>query len=208
DGNGDDDVHGERFFESHVLRKRRARIPRRLGPLCLERAISDSGCSEPKNHRRRSAMIRFFKMTLRQARAAAPADARDHGQPGRELQGCGPTRRGHSAARRDLWAAKKYPQLGFVGTPLLDAYTKASDAAKPGTIARVVALMQELLADARVTLPKESPELAGQLAAFSQTVLGLKAWDEAEPLIREALTIREAKAPDDWRTFNTKSMLG
>jgi hypothetical protein len=105
-------------------------------------------------------------------------------------------------------AAKKCPQLGFVGTPLLDAYTKASDAAKPGTIARVVALMQELLADARVTLPKESPELAGQLAAFSQTVLGLKAWDEAEPLIREALTIREAKAPDDWRTFNTKSMLG
>ena len=34
------------------------------------------------------------------------------------------------------------------------------------------------------------------------------AGDEAEPLIREALTIREAKAPDDWRTFNTRSMLG
>ena len=61
---------------------------------------------------------------------------------------------------------------------------------------------------ARGTLPKDSRELAGQLAVFSQTLLELKAWDEAEPLIREALTIREAKEPDDWRTFNTRSMLG
>src|SRR5204863_7145888 len=30
----------------------------------------------------------------------------------------------------------------------------------------------------------------------------------SEPLIREALTIRAATAPDDWRTFSTKSMLG
>lgn len=43
---------------------------------------------------------------------------------------------------------------------------------------------------------------------MGQTLLTLKAWDEAEPLIREALTIREAKAPGDWRTFNTRSLLG
>ena len=60
----------------------------------------------------------------------------------------------------------------------------------------------------RDTLPNDSPELAGQLAAYSMTLLTLKAWDEAEPLIREALTIREKVEPDDWRTFNTKSMLG
>jgi hypothetical protein len=31
---------------------------------------------------------------------------------------------------------------------------------------------------------------------------------EAESLLRECLTIREAKAPEDWTTFNTKSLLG
>ena len=65
-----------------------------------------------------------------------------------------------------------------------------------------------MLADDRTALPNDSPELAGQLAMFSVTLLTIKAWDEAEPLIREALTIREKVEPDDWRTFNTKSMLG
>ena len=35
-----------------------------------------------------------------------------------------------------------------------------------------------------------------------------KEWTEAEPLLRECLAIRELKEPDDWRTFNTKSLLG
>jgi hypothetical protein len=91
---------------------------------------------------------------------------------------------------------------------LLDAYVRAADPAKPGDAAKIAGLMQELLADARAALPEDSPQLAGQLASFGQMLLQVKAWDEAEPLIREALTIREAKAPDDWRTFNTRSMLG
>ena len=60
----------------------------------------------------------------------------------------------------------------------------------------------------RATLPKDSSELAGQLAMFSQTVLGLKAWEAAEPVLRECLSIREKAQPDDWTTFNTRSMLG
>ncbi len=105
-------------------------------------------------------------------------------------------------------ASKQYPALGTFNAPLLDACTKAADPAKPESIAKVTKLMQEKLAEARAALPKESPELAGQLAAMSMTLLTLKAWDEAEPLIREALAIREAKEPHDWRTFNTKSLLG
>jgi eukaryotic-like serine/threonine-protein kinase len=31
---------------------------------------------------------------------------------------------------------------------------------------------------------------------------------EAEPALRESLAIREKKEPDDWRTFNTRSLLG
>ncbi len=105
-------------------------------------------------------------------------------------------------------ASKQVPQLAFTGRALLESYTKAADPTKPEDLARVVSLTNELLAAARDTLPKDSPELAGQLAAASMTLLTFKEWDAAEPLIREALTIREAKEPDDWRTFNTKSMLG
>jgi tetratricopeptide (TPR) repeat protein len=105
-------------------------------------------------------------------------------------------------------ASKQYPQLDAVGPALLVAYTKAIDAAKPETTVRVVVLMQEMLAAARGTLPKDSPELVAQLSALGQKHLTLKAWDEAEPLLREALTIREAKAPDDWTTFTTRSLLG
>jgi eukaryotic-like serine/threonine-protein kinase len=84
-----------------------------------------------------------------------------------------------------------------------------------GRLPEALKLQEELLpfsrkalADARTRLPKDSPALAGQLAQISQTLLVLKAWAEAEPLLREALTIREKKEPDDWRTFNTRSMLG
>jgi eukaryotic-like serine/threonine-protein kinase len=46
------------------------------------------------------------------------------------------------------------------------------------------------------------------MAQAAQTLLRLKAWTDAEPILREALAIREAKEPDAWTTFNTKSMLG
>jgi tetratricopeptide (TPR) repeat protein/tRNA A-37 threonylcarbamoyl transferase component Bud32 len=105
-------------------------------------------------------------------------------------------------------ASKQHPRLGWFGEELLKAYTKAADASKPESIARVVALAQELIGAARTTLPEDKPELARQLAEFGLSLLSLEAWDEAEPLIHEALTIREAHAPGDWRTFHTRSLLG
>ncbi len=105
-------------------------------------------------------------------------------------------------------ASEKEPSLAWVGQKLLEAYTTAIDAGKPEGTYKVITLIRKLLADARVKLPKDSPQLAGQLASFSQTLIGLKAWDEAEPLVRECLAIREKAQPDDWRTFNSRSMLG
>ncbi len=55
-------------------------------------------------------------------------------------------------------AAKKHPRLRWVGGQLLDAYAKAGENAK------LADLLQEQLAEARKTLPKDSPELAGLLA--------------------------------------------
>jgi hypothetical protein len=60
----------------------------------------------------------------------------------------------------------------------------------------------------RQTLPADSPQLAGLLAQGGLALLTLKKWTEAEPMLRECLTIREKSQPDVWATFNAKSMLG
>ena len=96
----------------------------------------------------------------------------------------------------------KFPNLRGVGVPLLEAYTKA------GRSAEVAKLVPEQLAEARKAFPKDSPQLAGALAQFSVFLLQLKAFADAEPVLRECLAIREKTQPDLWSTFSTKSMLG
>jgi hypothetical protein len=46
------------------------------------------------------------------------------------------------------------------------------------------------------------------LAAVSLDLLQHRQYSAAETYLRECLTIREKKLPDDWVLFNTKSMLG
>ena len=99
-------------------------------------------------------------------------------------------------------AAKRFPTLRGFATPLIDAYVKAGENAK------LADLLREQLAEARKTLPKDSPQLAGLLAQIGSSLLEQKKWTEAEPLLRECLAIREKQKPDEWLTFNTKSMLG
>ena len=104
--------------------------------------------------------------------------------------------------------AKQHPQLRFVDRHLLDAYVQVANPAREGTTARAMALLDELLAESRAKLAKESPELARELSLFSMSLLDLKAWDAAERLLLESLAIREKAQPDVWTTFNTKSLLG
>ena len=49
---------------------------------------------------------------------------------------------------------------------------------------------------------------SGGLASLGLTLLKQMKYADAEPLLRNCLKIREQKQPDDWTTFNTKSMLG
>jgi tetratricopeptide (TPR) repeat protein len=99
-------------------------------------------------------------------------------------------------------ASGRFPNLHGVGASLLDAYAKA------GRSAQAAKLAHDILADARKTAPKDSPELAGTLAQSALTLLQLKAYAEAEPILRECLAIREKTQPDLWNTFTAKSMLG
>jgi len=99
-------------------------------------------------------------------------------------------------------AAREHPTLRFVRGRLMDAYIQA------GRNGEAAALAQEMLAESRAALPAGGLQLASMLAQTGLLLLKTKNWAEAEVVVREALTIRDAKEPDEWRTFNTKSMLG
>ena len=99
-------------------------------------------------------------------------------------------------------AAKKYPRLHGAGKALLEAY------AQTGKTEQAITLAKELLADARTQLPKESPQLATQLASIGAAFLQANDSAEAEPILRECLAIREKTQPGEWSTFNTRAMLG
>ena len=64
------------------------------------------------------------------------------------------------------------------------------------------------MASARTELPKNDKQIASVLSSCGRGFLALKAWTDAEPVLRECLTIREKLEADDWRTFSTTSMLG
>ncbi len=98
--------------------------------------------------------------------------------------------------------AKNFTSVRWVVNALIDAYAKAGEDAK------LAALLQQQLPEARKALPGDSPQMAGMLAQIGVSLLQRKKWIEAEPLLRECLAIREKTQPDGWSTFNTKSLLG
>jgi len=99
-------------------------------------------------------------------------------------------------------ASKKHLGMPWLGGDLLDAYAQA------GKRPESLALFRELLADAHRTQGPQSTEMADQLARLGSSLLTIAEFAEAEPILRETLTIREKKEPDLWTTFNTQSQLG
>src|SRR5262245_39431456 len=79
---------------------------------------------------------------------------------------------------------------------------------KAGKIGEAAALVREDLALARESWPAGSLQLATQLASAGYQFLELKRYAEAEPLLRECLTIREKTQADVWTTFSARSLLG
>ena len=99
-------------------------------------------------------------------------------------------------------AADKQPSLRWASRELLFAYARA------GRTAEATAMARDQLAAARASLPADSAQLGDALAATGSVLVEAKAWNDAEPVLRDCLAIRQKKMPDDWRTFNTQSLLG
>jgi tetratricopeptide (TPR) repeat protein len=77
-----------------------------------------------------------------------------------------------------------------------------------GQLDRSVALFEQALQGFRAKVGPDHPyTLTAELyLAEAYTTAGQFA--RAEPLLRECLAIREKARPDDWSTFNTRSLLG
>jgi hypothetical protein len=101
-------------------------------------------------------------------------------------------------------ASKDQPGTEWIAAELLEADFLAADSVGTVATSRIVALVRNVIAFA----PQASPQLAGRLAEVSLFLLGRGRWDEAEPLLRQCLALREKEMPDDWRTFNTRALLG
>jgi tetratricopeptide (TPR) repeat protein len=66
---------------------------------------------------------------------------------------------------------------------------------------------EELLEAARES-DSRSRKLQGVLDALTAVRINSERYTEAEELARECLTLRADHSPENWRTFNTKSLLG
>src|SRR5262249_20774477 len=77
-----------------------------------------------------------------------------------------------------------------------------------GDFAAAESVCRDRLQNLRATVPRDSPDLTGALAELSLVLLDRQKFRDAEPLARECLESREKNIPDDWRTFNTRSLLG
>ena len=77
-----------------------------------------------------------------------------------------------------------------------------------GEPAKAEPLLREYLQWVRKQFGEADPRTAGAMDQLGMDLIQQGKWVEAEPLFRGCLAIREPIQPDDWTTFNTRSMLG
>ena len=94
------------------------------------------------------------------------------------------------------------------------AAKKDVDSAEParrlrwrGDYDKIIALCQNQLAEDRKLKPKGEPN-TDLLTRLSRAYLAQTKWSEAEPHLRQCVTLLEKNRPDAWTTFDAQSMLG
>ncbi len=76
-----------------------------------------------------------------------------------------------------------------------------------GRLSEALPLFEEALARRRSLRGPEHPQTLRSINYLARAYL-VNHPDWAEPILREALAIHDKKDPDDWRTFETRSLLG
>jgi tetratricopeptide (TPR) repeat protein len=77
-----------------------------------------------------------------------------------------------------------------------------------GDFVAAEAVSRERLQNLRGSASPDSPELTGAVSELVLVLLAGEKFRDAEPLARECLESRKRNIPDDWRTFNSRSLLG
>jgi tetratricopeptide (TPR) repeat protein len=77
-----------------------------------------------------------------------------------------------------------------------------------GKLSDLEALYQQRVQALRALGTNGEPRLASVLAQLASNLLAQGKFSDAEGVARECLSLREKLLPDDWRTFNTRSLLG
>jgi tetratricopeptide (TPR) repeat protein len=73
---------------------------------------------------------------------------------------------------------------------------------------RYIPLAKQVLESQRAALGPEHAQTLATIALLADALLRKQQYAEAEPLLRQCLTASERHQPDDWKTFNCKSLLG
>jgi len=69
-------------------------------------------------------------------------------------------------------------------------------------------LFRDALERARKRFGPDDPRTVVMLAPLGLSLIQQGKWSAAEPVLRECLALRETEEPDEWTTFNTRSLLG
>jgi serine/threonine protein kinase/tetratricopeptide (TPR) repeat protein len=103
----------------------------------------------------------------------------------------------------ETWqAVRKYPELMRFGPSLVECYIRQ------GKTGQAAQLAKTIIPNATQANPDDKRLYAGKLASKARALLDQKEFAQAEPLLRECLTLREKLQPGEWLTYNTQSMLG
>src|SRR5262249_26383457 len=76
-----------------------------------------------------------------------------------------------------------------------------------GRLAEALPMLEQSLAQVKAKLGPDNPNTLMSMYNLARAYLDAKP-ARAESFLREYLAIRQRKTPDDWRTFETRSLLG
>jgi hypothetical protein len=79
---------------------------------------------------------------------------------------------------------------------------------KAGKLDLAIPLDEETLKLKKAKLGPDNPATLVTMASLGRSLLKSRAFTRVEPLLRECLAINEKARPDDWRTFEARSLLG